>query len=118
LIAASYCARVTPAGSFGAPLLPPPRKPPPGGRLPPLARLGNVMPFFCRHSRSAAKRLLPAAPAGLPVVVLVELALVLVLVEEPFVEELPPHAARQRLASITRTKAATVGLGRRLLLMN
>ena len=48
---------------------PPPRKPPvpPGGRRWPGVRCGSVMPFFCRHSRIAAKRpefgpLAPVAP--------------------------------------------------------
>jgi hypothetical protein len=78
--------------------------------------LGNVIPFFCRHSRSAAKRLAPVAPLALAVVEVVELAFALVLVEG-LLDELP-HAARQRLASTTRTKAATVGVRLRLLLMN
>ena len=85
--------------------------------LPLVGRLGSVIPFFCRHSRSAAKRL-PAAPAGLPAAVeVVALALVLVAVDALF-DELP-HAARQRPASITRTTAVTmVTLLRLLLLMS
>jgi hypothetical protein len=62
------------------------------------------MPFFCRHSRTAAKRP-PAAPGVPPVVGVVALAFVV----EVVVLEEPPHAANTRLAS-TRTSTAVAGL--------
>src|ERR1039458_7765579 len=106
--AASYCARVTPAGSCG-PVAPPPRKPPapPGVRWPGV-RFGSVMPFFCRHSRNALKRLAPApvGPAPVPPVpVEVELvAAAVALVDELF--EDPPQAASPRQVS-RRARTAT-----------
>jgi hypothetical protein len=74
---------------------------------------GSVMPFFCRHSRSAEKRL--RAPAAPPVVDVAALALVPAVVVEP-VEELP-HAASRRLASARRRTAVAVGVRLRLLLV-
>src|SRR4029077_11083298 len=66
LRAASYCARVTPLGSWGPPA--PPRNPrgPLGPLGPPGGRLGKVIPFFCRHSRSALKRAPPCPVAPVP----------------------------------------------------
>jgi hypothetical protein len=71
------------------------------------------MPFFCRHSRTAEKRL-RAAPVAPPVVdvAVLALAFVLVVVVEEF-----PHAASRRLASATRRTAAAVGVRLRLLLV-
>jgi hypothetical protein len=107
--AASYCARVTPAGSCGPPA-PPPRKPPtpPCGRWPGV-RLGSVIPFFCRHSRSALNRLAagPVGPVPLPVDV-VAAAFAVVVVVEPL--EDPPQAASPTQASNRTRTAAAAGL--------
>src|ERR1039458_10728460 len=110
LIAASYCARVTPFGNWGPPAAPPPppRKPPapPEGRFWPGVRFGSVMPFFCRHSRIAANR--PAFGPLAPVAPVVVAADALVLVDELF-EELP-QAASPRQASRRTSTAAAAGL--------
>jgi hypothetical protein len=77
--------------------------------------LGSVIPFFFRHSRSAANRFAPPAGA-LPVgVVDFGAAPALVPVEEVELVEEPPHAASRRLVSTTRRTAAKAGWGLRLL---
>jgi hypothetical protein len=71
-----------------------------------------VIPFFCKHSRSAVKRpeFGPLAPV-VPVVVVAADALV--LVDELFEE--PPQAASPRQAS-RRASATAIAAGLRLLL--
>jgi hypothetical protein len=70
------------------------------------------MPFFCRHSRIAAKR--PAFGPLAPVVVVAGADALVVLEEEP--DELP-HAARPRQASSRTSTAAVLTAGLRLLLL-
>jgi hypothetical protein len=76
------------------------------------------MPFFCRHSRIAAKR--PAfgpfapVPVPVPVPVLVLVAAVAVL-EDELLEE-PPQAASPRQASRSTNTVVAATSGLRLLL--
>ena len=61
------------------------------GRCPGV-NLGSVIPFFFRHSRSAANRFAPPAGAFPAGAVVFEAALALVPVDEDeLVEEPPPH---------------------------
>jgi hypothetical protein len=68
------------------------------------------MPFFCRHSRNAAKRPapLPVAPAAPVALVAAAFAVVDELLEDP------PQAARPRLASSRTTTAVAVLMETRL----
>jgi hypothetical protein len=70
------------------------------------------MPFFCRHARTAAKRLAFGPLAPVPVLAIVPVVAATVLVDELF-EELP-QAARPIQASRRTSTAAAAGL--RLLL--
>jgi len=72
--------------------------------------LGSVIPFFCRHSRNAAKR-----PAPLPVAPVLPVALVAAAfaVVDELVDD-PPQAARPRLASRRATTAVAVATETRL----
>jgi hypothetical protein len=82
-------------------------------------RLGSVTPFFCRHSRKAAKRAEPLALPGAPRVVEVDpvedvpeavpvdAALAL---EDVVLDDELPQAAKPRQASNRTTTAAAAGL--------
>ncbi|MFZ1155618.1 MAG: hypothetical protein WAN93_12010 [Solirubrobacteraceae bacterium] len=91
-------------------------------------RWGRVTPFFCKHSRIAAKRAGPRAlpvvgvfapvdgalvevvPAPLVEVVPVEAPVEAALVLEDVLLEEPPHAARPTQASNRISRAAAAGL--------
>jgi hypothetical protein len=79
---------------------------------------GSVIPFFCRHSRSALKRDAPAPAAPVPAAPVEEVvADALALVDE-LLEE-PPQAASPRQASRSTSRTAAAGMrraGLRLLL--
>ena len=86
--------------------------------------MGSVMPFFCRHSRRAAKRAesrpLPGVPGvvdvdpveDVPEAAPVEAALAL---EDVVLDDELPQAARLRQASNRTTTAATADLRLRVL---
>src|ERR1700728_2351133 len=109
--AASYLALFTPFGSW-RPLAPPNGPRACGCPCWPGLKAGSVTPFFCRHSRTAAKRpaFAPLAPVPVPV-----LALVVAVVPDELLEE-PPQAASPRQASRRTSTVAAAAAGLRLML--
>jgi len=73
-------------------------------------KAGSVTPFFCRHSRTAAKR-----PAFAPLAPVPVLALVVAVVPDELLEE-PPQAASPRQASRRTSTVAAAAAGLRLML--
>lgn len=103
LIASWNLVRETPSGSLKPPWPPLGGPPLPGRPLPPEGAEGRLMPSFCRHARSEAKRL-EDEPACLVV-------LALFVAPEPELDE-PPQAASVT-ARMTTAKSAMAARNRR-----